>query len=229
MLALWGSAQTAPRLEEPLLPRRLFPRELFFLPLLLVPLLVFPRRVPLPRRLWNLTTLIFAIAVLLICFIAVRSRFHYDDIVFATPAGEHEISSFQGRLQYLYVHDQPTPHDAVIGSTSLRDPRAVPDHIGYLYPATTSARLGVEHMIGLTPPLPGFLRPSPMSAFAYHLTRIRYSTLLVAALLIPGARLVALLLRRRSARHRRLRNLCINCAYDLRSSPNRCPERGHPA
>jgi hypothetical protein len=201
-------------------------RELFFLPLLLVPLLVFPRRVPLPRRLWNLVTLIAAVAVLVICFMAVRSRFHYDDVIFATPAGEHEISSFQGRLQYLYVHDQPTPHDVVIGSTSLRDPRAVPDHIGYLYPATASARLGVEHTTGLTPPLPGFLRPSPMSAFAYRLTRIRYSTLLVAALLIPCARLIALLLRRGTSRRRRLRNLCINCGYDLRSSPDRCPECG---
>ena len=82
-----------------------------FAPLLFVPMVVFPRRVPLPRRLYNLATLVSTVAAILLCTMVIRSRFYYDDVIFATPAGQHEFSSFQGRLQYLFINDHPEPHD----------------------------------------------------------------------------------------------------------------------
>jgi len=168
-------------------------------------------------------TLLSTLAAIFLCSMALRSRYFYDDVVFATPLGQHEVSFVGGRLQYLLVNDEPQSHDAIYRSTPLRDPRTVPDHIQYLYPAKTSSYLGVERVTGVTPPAEASAR------FSYQLTRVRFSTLLIAALLLPGARLGAFAIRRLTARSRRRRKLCPSCGYDLRSSRDRCPECGRPA
>ena len=50
----------------------------------------------------------------------------------------------------------------------------------------------------------------------------------VVLLLLPGARIAVILLRRRRQRHRHLNQLCLHCGYDLRASTDRCPECGEP-
>jgi hypothetical protein len=223
LLAMWD-VPPARRVtvEEPLLARRPIPKEFAFLALAAVPALVFPRRTPLPRRLLNLFTVLSCLAAAAVVTFALRSRTHYDDALFATSASQYEISSFHGRLQYLTVADEPAPYPALFGSTT-GDSNAIPDHIGYLNPTSRTTRFGVEQITGLTPPT----ADGPTTTYPYRLTRINYQALLIPPLLLPAARLLAFLNRRLRARRRRARNLCPACAYDLRASPDRCPECGH--
>jgi hypothetical protein len=223
ILVGWGAHPTNLTLQEPLLPVHQFPRELMFAPLVFVPLLILPRRTSLPRRLYNLATLISTLAVIFLCGMVIRSRFYYDDVIFATRAAQHEFFAFEGRLQYLVVNDLPEPHKAIYRSTNLHDPRALPDHIGYLYPAKSAAGFGVDRTTGVTP------RDEESRRFPYHLTRVSFSTLLIPALVLPGLRLVSYAIRRLTARIRRSRNRCPNCGYDLGFSPNQCPECGRLA
>jgi 4-amino-4-deoxy-L-arabinose transferase-like glycosyltransferase len=57
---------------------------------------------------------------------------------------------------------------------------------------------------------------------------IPYYRLLLLALLLPTAWLVGGVRRSRRQAHRRANNLCLNCGYDLRATPDRCPECGTP-
>ena len=48
---------------------------------------------------------------------------------------------------------------------------------------------------------------------------------MAAASVVPGMQ-SAVWLRRQRTRRRRDRNLCMRCGYDLRATPERCPECG---
>jgi predicted Zn-ribbon and HTH transcriptional regulator len=55
----------------------------------------------------------------------------------------------------------------------------------------------------------------------------------VVGFFLPGSLLVLVLLslttiRKRRQKLRRLHGLCLSCGYDLRASPDRCPECGTP-
>lgn len=59
--------------------------------------------------------------------------------------------------------------------------------------------------------------------------RIPYWAVALAALLLPGCRLVGRNLARRRVTRRRTAGRCVTCDYDLRASPGRCPECGAAA
>jgi hypothetical protein len=52
------------------------------------------------------------------------------------------------------------------------------------------------------------------------------NTLILCSALLPAAWVVMRERRRRKERIRRDANLCVTCGYDLRGSPQRCPECG---
>jgi hypothetical protein len=55
---------------------------------------------------------------------------------------------------------------------------------------------------------------------------LRFPILVIAACLLPALRIAGPVRRARRARRRRKRGLCPTCGYDLRASPDRCPECG---
>jgi hypothetical protein len=64
-----------------------------------------------------------------------------------------------------------------------------------------------------------------VSPSAFQVVVVPYWVLLLLAALLPAyvlTRLPGALRRRR----RRKRNLCLECGYDLRATPDRCPECG---
>jgi len=228
LLRSWGQRTSAPVLEDPLLPGRRVPRELVFAPLLIVPFLVFPRRVPLPRRIWNLPTVLCTIAAVAVGALWFQSRFAYLALLFTTPGGECEFSSLDGRLRYLYVDDRPVVQEPVLRTASLNDRPLLPDHLEHFVAVQTVTHLGVQRTTGVTPPTTAGPPTSIASNwFNYRLLQLPHSTLLFVLLVLPFSRVVALVTRRSIARCRRATGRCANCGYDLRSSAGRCPECGH--
>lgn len=224
LLRAWGQEVAPPAPGGPALPGRPFPRGIFFAPLLIVPFLFFPRRVHFPNRVLNLLTGISLALAVFALYLEIRSRSHYDDILFATPRSQFEFSSCYGKFQFLKVVDHPPePYDALLRSAPLADARMVPDHIGCLYPRQTWSGWGIENISGVTP------RDSVMiggRGWPYRLVSISYAGLIVLFAILPWLRM-ANRLRRQGVRYvRRGRGLCPQCGYDLRASPSGCPECG---
>ena len=119
-------------------------------------------------------------------------------------------------------------------------------HLGYwtefdigadlaVYPPPTSPNRGVYHRrdeygsYGRPSRIPGGLPAVdwfPFGASKWLLVLGAPSWLLMALLLSPSAMRMWILLKRRS---RGAEGLCVDCGYDLRATPNRCPECGHLA
>ena len=58
---------------------------------------------------------------------------------------------------------------------------------------------------------------------------LHFATVLVATLVLPAAVTMSRLRASRRGRVRRLAGHCLRCGYDLRATPDRCPECGEPA
>jgi hypothetical protein len=196
------------------------------------------------RRLLNATTAVLVVVAVMSLWMWQRSRWHYDDLIFATPAAQYELSSCYGKLQYLRVLDRPEPHGPVAYSASLSRREEVPDHVGHLFGQKRVGRWGFESHAGLTPADQSHYgqtllatvrlqpaRPHPLptmaNAYAFRMVRIPWWWVAAAAGMFPAVRGLAIVVARiRAARRRRRINLCPKCGYDVRATPGRCPECG---
>jgi hypothetical protein len=103
-------------------------------------------------------------------------------------------------------------------------------------PQPTSAALAPDLDVRLQGSTPAFLglrqyviappnSPNGVSHTESGLLGATWAGILLAAF-IPGYSLLPLF-RSRTRRHRLANGLCLHCGYDLRASPERCPECGH--
>ena len=162
------------------------------------------------RRLANLLTVLSVLLCAAILLAWLRSYL---------PRGLH-LGSHDGRLLLMFTEDQwsdiVAPADREPGYADLwqlaRGEAAAADSV-----------LGVEYVTRLTPTsgLPGF----GGNRGRFFLLAVPYGYLL----LVPaaGAAGSAVLLRRHRRRSRV--GACTNCGYDLRATPDKCPECGHAA
>jgi hypothetical protein len=58
---------------------------------------------------------------------------------------------------------------------------------------------------------------------------VPYWSLALVAAVLPGGAAAGAVMRMLRRRHRRAKRLCLRCGFDLRHSPDRCPECGTPA
>jgi len=154
----------------------------------------------------------------------VRSYYRFDRIIHRSANNVHyaeaddEAKSWKGHLSYEHelreLDEPPDPLTYPVGFGV--DSGDVAEH-GLL---ALSSQLG-HHWLGF-----GYLRDSKGSLPPFRLTRfqliIPHWAVAFAFALLPAR---WGLLRRRDG-HRRKHGLCRSCGYDIRATPERCPECG---
>lgn len=161
--------------------------------------------------------------VLLLACVAlwVRGHWRVDELAWRTDGGfRYELASLNGTLRLLRFDRVGEITPRLVWTSAPRTDQAVADwslaQVGTAPPPLkTVGRWGFEAQTGQTWGMTGQIRLS-----AWTLPLWGPCALLA---LWPVARF-GLYLRRRS---RRQEGLCSHCGYDLRATPDRCPECGH--
>jgi len=175
-----------------------------------------------PRRLFNLLTLLSLLLCALLVALWVRSHWYDSFLKREAPVDERHlnlvwsIGTSPGLIRTSYNVETLNPafrRDTSEWSwfdSSHEEP--VNDVVGVPLPVPTLPnRLGFYLMIGESK---GSYRYTTVTVPFWSLTLIAA----MPALIVNHGRL-----RRRRLKHR---NLCPNCGYDLRATPHRCPECG---
>jgi len=181
---------------------------------LLMACIIFRRNAMMRRLVTAGVLVLFMLAITLLWW---RSQRQVDEVMFGAGSSHHEISSYNGGLQYQVNRDWDDQRELVFGSfdRELNDdvwsidaqkPRSHRSLLGFAYASdTTLGPGGSIHRFGVF--------------------RIPYWMPLVL-ILVP----LAFNLRALAGQIRRARlGLCRHCGYDLRESPyGICPECGNP-
>ena len=256
VLRQWEAPLQAPSFTGPYLPHRPITWA-SLLPFVAVPALWLSlvailwnrsrRRADLPFTMTGLVASA-STAALVLCVVGIawlwnRSHRVVDELVWGNGGSHHEVASYRGGLQYVYVPQwrwdnrlrygtfAPTPtstppprpptgrsaihHDRLYARHDPTPPGDVWNLDGYAL-KTRGHRLGVEWGSGSFEP--DFTRAS----LAYQVLRVPYACIVAPFLLLPLLRIPTQFRRRRPLR----KGLCPRCAYDLHVTPNACPECG---
>jgi hypothetical protein len=144
--------------------------------------------------------------------------YHISD---PTPGSSHvaiqDLVSYQGHLWFIFS-DEHLPGDPPIRHRWNFAMRTDPgdDHLAHGELAGISSPRGWRIHVSDTTHFP--------AADNYRLAVIPYRLLLAATLLLPALWMLSLLIR--ISRRNRREAFCCQFGYDLRATPNRCPECG---
>ena len=151
------------------------------------------------RRLLNLLTIASLVLCVVVVILWVRSYFAHDEIDLDTPNHQFVIDSELGGMQILGPGWDEIPWSA----TWIRTDRLLPD----------------DEALRMLGEFAFYPRQRPGTPW---IVRLPDWALVVAA----GAPLLPLLFSRWRRRRRRMVGVCPRCGYDLRATPDRCPECG---
>jgi hypothetical protein len=179
-------------------------------------------------------SLLLFIAVIILAIASHRSARHYES---QEVSGEGAILTLrinrigyqsgeiilrQTDIIFTFSHPEVVPKAVAGRRAKLPAPRWMPPlkHAGSIPPWRWMG--GWVHL-SKSGPFPELVHTDPKMSSAFRNGRI---PLWPAALLFAILPAFWLMLRRRQSRRRRLR-LCAKCGYDLRATPDHCPECGY--
>jgi hypothetical protein len=144
-----------------------------------------------------------------------RSDLHWNDVPFSFPAGWNTQIELGQELR-IYSND-------------------IDSNGGYITYATTlpTGRRAIAGPFNWKPVswqriiLPGSYSP-PRKSFQLFALTCEWWFLFLIFSAPPAFYITAIWRRARSSRKRKNNKLCLKCGYDLRASPDRCPECGTP-
>ena len=169
----------------------------------------------LSRRAWRGITVSIALPATVICLTALllaRGATTIDCLHARVGSSRLEISTWAGRLHLLW-RSQAASHGVFDYGSAARNAELDQEWASPVWTATHAhRRLGFRYESGSAGPWG-----------ACRLVAIPLWAILAPAL----ASLLAASIRRARARTRRRRGACEVCGYDLRATPQRCPECGH--
>jgi len=171
-------------------------------------------------------TILCCMLVLVIAVLWVRGHLLISDFLAyhsseAAQQRHTEISlqSLDGAISFRWL-TAPSPQNLILSNGSLiqtqRDPVAGLYYFTFQYPPDAISYRSLWNRLGFA-----LAWPVPASR-SFGVVAIPDWLLLVVCSLFPLLRLGAIIRRWQ----RRRRGLCTACGYDLRSSPNQCPECG---
>ena len=165
------------------------------------------------RRLLNLLTALSLLLCVAVMALWVRSRTTYDVLEYQTADGKlYVVYSLYGDLFLCKVNREPNLQYALVGFEYRSQP---PWKEWVSWTASTPAPFHAKRLMGI-----GVIRGQDFGKLV-----LAYWLLAAGFLILPAWRVSQ---NRRKQRLRR-RGLCPGCGYDLRATPDRCPECGAAA
>jgi hypothetical protein len=183
------------------------------------------------RKLFTLAAVASAVLCIALCVLWVRSYWYEDYAIRGSASGVRTFRSREGTI-VLSINDVPYMHSSwQSGLIDRNRPWGLPSPSSPAPAWEHLYRLGFTHRYSVAAPnanatarFAAIGRPVPPMT---HLRYIGVPYWLMVALLGAGPvlRIVASFARRR----RQHRGYCRTCGYDLRATPDRCPECGAAA
>jgi hypothetical protein len=164
------------------------------------------------RRLLNVLTVLSLLLCVAVAVLWVRSGWVSDAVLYGNGAGEYGVQSLRGVVVVAVTNRPHAPRTLRVDRFGALPPQSVPNRLGFGY--------RVQDV-----PLPpsSALDPPPV----VHQRMLVVPLWFVVAVLgcLPACRFYV------AYRRQRIRKLglCARCGYDLRATPERCPECGEAA
>jgi hypothetical protein len=146
-----------------------------------------------------------------------RSRTHLDEFYAYRPLSYRSVWSAEGRI-YIFIWSAPR---RFWGEPSMGFSGGDLSRLKYSVAITHQFGPFGYHYYHHTPST----NPTSVTPSGYIIMFPHW--LVILPLAISLALALRRLIRRRSSRFRAANGLCLRCGYDIRATPNRCPECGH--
>jgi hypothetical protein len=159
------------------------------------------------------------VGLLLLCGVWLRGQLRIDDFCYAGGGRLYALSLYRGRVRFEVVYDfsrtTPLAHRAFAASKQSEDPR--PWH-----------ELSPKPLMGRFSNIPKQRSPILSDSAGYDYLVLDQPLWPLMLLMFVGVAAPSLIAARReaTARRRIAHGQCPACGYDLRATPDRCPECG---
>ena len=168
------------------------------------------------RRLFTLCSAVSLLLCIGVCVLWVRSRRHFDSVQWVSGGRGVSLTSVFGCVEFEITRP-PLNIDRADGAFVSREVGDVP--------ATTRQRFAPTLNEWGARRLNYTVNFGPPSVMRVAGVRVRTAILAALFAVLPVSRLAYSF----NDRRRRIAGLCRSCGYDLRASPERCPECGAAA